>query len=105
MEFLKGSCGKEAGGRCGFCASNDYCGSADITHIPKPYSDALKPGLHYRAAKDTPWPTDGRSVDDFHPRVHLKAAFREDNSYFDNPDNIRKFSESFEVETLVDNKT
>ena len=60
--------------------------AADIKHIPKPYADAQRPGLHYLATKDTP--TVGRSVDDFHPRVQLKAIFREDNSFFDNPDNI-----------------
>ncbi len=95
MEFLKGSCGNEASEKCEFCASNDFCGSANITHIPKPYPDAQRPGLHYRAAKDTP--IVGRSVDDFHPRAHLKATFKEDNSYFDNPDNIKEFSKKFVV--------
>ena len=46
-------------------------------------------GLYYLAAKNTP--TVGRTVDDFHPRVQLKAIFTK-NSYFDNPDNIKEFS-------------
>ena len=54
--------------------------------MPKPYPDAQRPGLHYLATKDTP--TVGRSADDFHPRVQLKEIFREDNSFFDHPDNM-----------------
>ena len=71
MEFLKGSCEKEKSERCEYCVSNDFCCSTDIKHIPRPYPDAQRPGLHYLAMKDTP--TVGRSVDDFHPRVQLKA--------------------------------
>ena len=59
------------------------------------YPDAQRPGLHYLATKDTP--TVSRSVDDFHPRVKLKAIFREDNSFFDNPDNITDFSQKYVV--------
>ena len=36
-------------------------------------------------------------MDDFHPRVQLKAIFREDNSFFDNPDNITDFSQKYVV--------
>ena len=71
MEFLKGSCEKEKNERCEYCVSNDVCCSADIKHIPKPYRDAQRAGLHYLATKDTT--TVGRSVDDFHRRVQLKA--------------------------------
>ena len=95
MEFLKGSCEKEKSERCEYCVSNAFCCSADIKHIPKPYPDAQRPGLHYLPTKDTP--TVGRSVDDFHPRVQLKAIFREDNSFFDNPDNIKDFSQKYVV--------
>ena len=95
MEFLKGSCEKEKSERCEYCVSNDFCCSADIKHIPKPYPDAQRPGLHYLATKDTP--TVGRSADDFHPRVQLKAIFREDNSFFGNPDNITDFSQKYVV--------
>ena len=41
--------------------------------------------------------TVGRSVDDFHPRVQLRVIFREDNSFFDNPDNITDFSQKYVV--------
>ena len=95
MEFLKGSCEKEKSERCEYCVSNAFCCSADIKHIPKPYPNAQRPGLHYLPTKDTP--TVGRSVDDFHPRVQLKAIFREDNSFFDNPDNIKDFSQKYVV--------
>ena len=53
------------------------------------------PGLHYLAMEDTP--TVGRSVDDFHPRVQLRVIFREDNSFFDNPDNITDFPQKYVV--------
>ena len=33
-------------------------------------------------------------MDDFHPRVQLKAIF---NSFFDNPDNITDFSQKYVV--------
>ena len=89
MEFLKGSCEKEKSARCEFCVSNDFCCSADIKHIPRPYPDAQRPGLHYLATEDTP--TVGRSVDDFHPRVQLRVIFREHNSFFDNPDKHHRF--------------
>ena len=95
MEFLRGSCEKEESERCEYCVSNDFCCCADIKHIPKPYPDAQRPGLHYLATKDTP--TVGRSVDDFHPRVQLKAIFSEDNSFFDNADNITDFSQKYLV--------
>ena len=95
MEFLKGSCEKEKSARCEFCVSNDFCCSADIKHIPRPYPDAQRPGPHYLATEDTP--TVGRSVDDFHPRVQLRVIFREDNSFFDNPDNITDFSQKYVV--------
>ena len=36
-------------------------------------------------------------MDDFHPMVQLKAIFREDNSFFDNPDNITDFSQKYVV--------
>ena len=94
MEFLKGSCEKEKSTRCEFCVSNDFCCSADIKHIPRPYPDVQRPGLHYLATEDTP--TVGRSVDDFHPRVQLRLIFREDNSFFDNPD-ITDFSQKYVV--------
>ena len=36
-------------------------------------------------------------MNDFHPRVQLKAIFREDNSVFDNPDNITDFLQKYVV--------
>ena len=36
-------------------------------------------------------------MDDFHPRVQLKAIFTKDNSYFENPDNIKEFSKKYVV--------
>ena len=36
-------------------------------------------------------------MNDFHPRVQLKAIFREDNSFFDNPDNITDFLQKYVV--------
>ena len=36
-------------------------------------------------------------MDDFHPRVQLRVIFREDNSFFDNPDNITDFSQKYVV--------
>ena len=53
------------------------------------------PGLYYLATKDTQLLVG--SVDDFRPRVQLKAIFREDNSFFDNPDNIKDFSQKYVV--------
>lgn len=95
LEFLKGSCEREEGERCEHCLSHEFCCSTDIKHIPKPYPAVQRPGLHYLAAKDTP--TVGRSVDDFHPRVQLKAIFTKNNSYFDNPDNVKEFSKKYVV--------
>ena len=95
LEFLKGSCEREKSERCEHCLSHEFCCSTDIKHILRSYPAVQRPGFHYLAAKDTP--TVGRSAEDFHPRVQLKAIFTKDNSYFDNPDNIKEFSKKYVV--------
>ena len=57
--------------------------------LPILYPDAQRPGLHYLATENNP--TVGRSVDDLHPRLQLRVIFREENLFFDNPDNITEF--------------
>ena len=95
LEILKGSCESGEGEKCEYCLSHEFCSSAGIKHIPRPYPDQQRPGLHYRPPKDTP--TVDRGVDDFHPRVQMKAAFNKDSSFFDNPDNIKEFSKKYVV--------
>ena len=36
-------------------------------------------------------------MDDFHPRVQLKAIFTKNNSFFDNPNNVEEFSKKYVV--------
>ena len=99
VERWKGVC-KENGELSG-TALCDFCGSTreqcceEIEHVARPFPDNESDGQHYLPLSKTP--ANNRLVNDYMPRVQLKAEYTSGQYSLDDPTSISKFSREFVV--------
>ena len=96
LEYLKGACKEngESGTFCDFCSTREQC-CEEIEHVARPFPDNESDGNHYLPLSKTP--ANNRLVDDYMPRVQLKAAYASGQCSLDDPTSISKFSREFVV--------
>ena len=96
LEYLKGACKEngESGTLCDFCSTREQC-CEEIEHVARPFPDNESDGHHYLPLSKTP--ASDRLVDDYMPRVQLKAAYASGQCSLDDPTSISKFSREFVV--------
>ena len=99
LEYLKGACKEngESGTLCDFCSKRDQC-CEEIERVARPFPDNESGGHHYLPLCKTP--TNNRTnrvIDDYMPRVLLKAAYASSQCSLDDPSSISKFSTKFVV--------
>ena len=100
MEHLKFSCVTKLGNACQFCLENSWLGP-ECSRVPRPIPDYEKLPLHkYKHVTQTESSRDGlsRKVDDFQPRVQLKAAVEGNELSLSNELQVNSFCETFIVE-------
>ena len=99
LEYLKGAC-KENGelsgtALCDFCSSTREQCCEEIEHVARPIPDNENDGHHYLPLSKNP--ANNRLVDDYMPRVQLKAEYTSGRCSIDDPTSISKFSREFVV--------
>jgi len=93
-EFLKCSCQDET------CTSCESWTGPQISKCPRPYPDSSRlPDYHYLPYHQTP--TDGRSPDDWQPRVQSQKEFDEGQLSTSNAESVSKFADKFIVKNQL----
>ena len=98
LEVIK--CSGEASSLCRYCSTNPWSGSI-INRIPQPVPDYTHTKKYkYKHFSETDNKVDGieRTVDDFNPRVQLKAWYEKGLIAITKPDQLEKFSKKFIVD-------
>ena len=98
LEYLKVAC-KENGELsgtvlCDFCSTREQC-CEEIEHVARPFPENEIDGHHYLPLSKTP--ANNRLVDDYMPRVQLKAEYVSGQCSLDDPTSISKFAREFVV--------
>ena len=99
LEYLKGAC-KENGelsgtALCDFYSSTREQCCEEIEHVARPFPDNESDGHHYLPMSKNR--ANNRLVDDYMPRVQLKAEYASGQCSLDDPTSISKFSREFVV--------
>ena len=90
-EYVRFTCQEKVGQSCSYCVS--WIGP-EIHRTPRPYPNhSVLPEYHYLPYHQTP--IEGRSVDDWQPRVQLKEAFSREEVSSSEPESISTFSDKF----------
>lgn len=93
-EYLKYSCQEKVGNDCAVCC--EWTGPI-IKRCPKPFPDhASLPEYHYKSYNATP--VDGRSPDDWQPRVQLRKAHSDGTIDLSNSESVSAFADKFVVQ-------
>ena len=98
LEYLKVAC-KENGELsgtvlCDFCSTREQC-YEEIEHVARPFPENEIDGHHYLPLSKTP--ANNRLVDDYMPRVQVKAEYVSGQCSLDDPTSISKFAREFVV--------
>ena len=95
-EYLKGACKEngESGTLYDFWSTREQC-CEEIEHVVRPFPDNESDGHHYLPLSKTP--ANNGLVNDYMPRVQLKAAYASGQCSLDDPTSILKLSREFVV--------
>ena len=96
VEYLKGACkenGESGTALCDFCSSTREQCCEEIEHVARPFPENESDGHHYLPLSKTP--ANNRLVDDYMPRVQLKAEYVSGQCSLDDPTSISKFAREF----------